>query len=263
MSASSQYYRVTSRVGVPHRHSVEVTLPLVGPVGPAGPAGAGLEALQVQGDTFYRGASTGERLPIGSAGQVLKVVNGLPAWSNESGAVTSVNGQTGSVVLDAEDVGALQTAFSHETYSYSGGGGTNIETLPARRNARWDIVFIVSGGTRTIILPTADVQVGDRIYLSLASPSNTTVVLRRPMPGAPDTIATIGGGQRIFYAATCTRIISSQPMWISSSEMSALFGVVPSTSTSSGAAGTFSFGNDAMYVCVATDTWRRVPIAAF
>lgn len=235
-----------------------------GPAGPAGAAGTGLETLTNKGDTLYRGEVTGERLPIGSTGQVLKVsAQGLPSWANESGAVTSVNGQTGAVTLDADDVGALQTDFSIETYSYNGGGGTNIETLPARRNARWTIVFNVSGGTRTIILPTADVQVGDRIYLSLTSPSNTTVVLRRPQPGAPITIATIAGGQTIFYAATCTQIVSSQPVWRSSSEMSALFGIVPSTSTSSGVAGTFSFGNDAMYVCIASDTWRRVPIAAF
>jgi hypothetical protein len=37
---SSQYYRVTARVGVPHRNSVEVTIPLVGPAGAQGPSGA-------------------------------------------------------------------------------------------------------------------------------------------------------------------------------------------------------------------------------
>ena len=40
MSAASQYYSVTARVGVPHRHEVEVTVPLVGPAGATGPAGA-------------------------------------------------------------------------------------------------------------------------------------------------------------------------------------------------------------------------------
>jgi hypothetical protein len=103
---SSQYYRVTAYVGTPHRNAVEVTIPLVGPAGPAGPAGTGLETLTTPGDTLYRGASTGERLPIGASGQILKIVGGFPAWANESGAVTSVNGETGSVVLDAGDVGA-------------------------------------------------------------------------------------------------------------------------------------------------------------
>jgi hypothetical protein len=106
---SSQYYKVTAYVGTPHRNAVEVTIPLVGPAGPAGPAGTGLETLTAPGDTLYQGQSTGERLPIGSAGQVLKVVNGFPAWAAESGAVTSVNGETGVVVLDAADVGAVGT----------------------------------------------------------------------------------------------------------------------------------------------------------
>jgi hypothetical protein len=111
---SSQYYRVTAYVGTPHRNAVEVTIPLVGPAGPAGPAGTGLETLTAPGDTLYQGASTGERLPIGSSGQILKVVGGFPAWAAESGAVTSVNGETGVVVLDAGDVGAAATNHTHQ-----------------------------------------------------------------------------------------------------------------------------------------------------
>lgn len=78
---------------------------VVGPQGPQGPKGdpgdvAGLP-LTAQGDTLYRGASSNQRLPIGQNSQVLKVVNGLPAWANESGAVTSVNGATGAVTVAA------------------------------------------------------------------------------------------------------------------------------------------------------------------
>jgi hypothetical protein len=36
---SAQYYRITRRLGTPHRNSVTVTIPLVGPQGPAGPQG--------------------------------------------------------------------------------------------------------------------------------------------------------------------------------------------------------------------------------
>jgi hypothetical protein len=66
--------------------------------------GTGLEVLTTQGDLLYQGASTGQRLAIGTSGQVLKVANGIPAWGNESGAVTSVNGETGTVVLDGSDI---------------------------------------------------------------------------------------------------------------------------------------------------------------
>jgi hypothetical protein len=106
-------------VGLPSPQSVRVTLPLVGPQGPAGAAGAtgavgpqgpqgvpgtGLEVLTTQGDILYQGAETGERLPIGTSGQVLKVANGIPAWGAESGAVSSVAGRTGAVTLAVTDV---------------------------------------------------------------------------------------------------------------------------------------------------------------
>jgi hypothetical protein len=95
-----------------------VKIASVGPQGPKGDKGdpgdvAGLP-LSTLGDTLYRGASQNERLPIGTNGQVLKVANGIPAWGNESGAVTSVNGETGSVTLDAADVGAAETLHATE-----------------------------------------------------------------------------------------------------------------------------------------------------
>jgi hypothetical protein len=95
------------------------TVEVAGPTGPQGPAGAagatgsqgpqgvpgtGLEVLTTQGDLLYQGASTGQRLAIGTSGQVLKVANGIPAWGNESGAVTSVNGETGAVTLDGSEI---------------------------------------------------------------------------------------------------------------------------------------------------------------
>jgi len=103
-------------VGIPSPQTVNVVVPTigpagptgsVGPVGPTGPQGVpgtGLEVLTTQGDILYQGASTGQRLPIGTSGQVLKVSGGIPAWGNESGAVTSVNGETGAVTLDGSEI---------------------------------------------------------------------------------------------------------------------------------------------------------------
>ena len=48
----------------------------------------------------------------GAVGQILRRTAHGAEWSNEQGgggAVNSVNGQTGDVVLDAADVGALPT----------------------------------------------------------------------------------------------------------------------------------------------------------
>jgi hypothetical protein len=81
-------------VGLPSPQSVTVTLPTVGPAGPQGPAGASqADVLTVQGDLLYRGASTAARLPIGTAGQVLKVNAGAtaPEWGAAAASgVTSV-----------------------------------------------------------------------------------------------------------------------------------------------------------------------------
>jgi hypothetical protein len=87
-----------------------------GPVGPKGDPGdvAGLP-LTTTGDTLYRAAnSTNARLPIGTSGQVLKVANGIPAWANESGAVTSVNGQTGAVTITAASIAAAEDNHVHQ-----------------------------------------------------------------------------------------------------------------------------------------------------
>lgn len=50
--------------------------------GPQGAQGEGLQVLTTLGDTVYRGASVVQRLPIGTAGQVLKVNSGAtaPEW---------------------------------------------------------------------------------------------------------------------------------------------------------------------------------------
>lgn len=236
---------------------IEVGVP--GPQGPAGAAGAGLTTLTTAGDLLYRNATEPTRLPVGSNGQVLKVSGGLPTWANESGAVTSVNGESGAVVLDAADVGALQSALSVEEYIFDG----FTETLPARRNAQWQINFVVSGQTRTLNFPSSSVQVGDRMRIALTVPSNTTLNVVKPNPGASVTIATLSGGTRFVYAAQVTQIIGGTPVWISSGELSAAVGASPTTSSSTGTIGQFTFSDNFMYVCIADNTWRRVPIAAF
>ena len=237
---------------------IEVGVP--GPQGPAGAAGTGLETLSVKGDTLYRGETTGERLPIGTAGQILKVsASGIPEWgAAPASGVSSVNGETGAVTLDAADVGALQSAVSIEDFVFD----SFSKTLPSRRNVRWSVSFIVSGQTRTLSLPTSG-QVGDRLHVSLTVPTGTTLNVVRPQPGAPLTIASVSGDARFVYAAQITQVVASTPIWQSLGELSASIGAIPTTSSSTGTIGDFSFSPTFMYVCIAPNTWRRVPIAAF
>jgi hypothetical protein len=234
-----------------------------GPQGPAGPAGTGLETLTTQGDMLYRDASGGQRLSIGTAGQILKVNAGAtaPEWgAAPASGVSSVNGETGEVTLDAADVGALQSQYSIETFIYD---ALSTATLPARRNVRWTVDFTVSGGTRTLNLPSANVLVGDRIHVALTAPAGTTVIVRKPQPGSPLTLATLSGGSRFVFGAEVTQIVGGTPVWQSLGELQASVGAIPATSSAVGTIGSFVFAEQFMYVCIAPDTWRRVPIAAF
>jgi hypothetical protein len=66
---ASQYYKVTSYVGTPHRNAVEVTIPLVGPAGAQGATGAA-GAAGAQGPIGNTGPSgeVGPQGPIGNTG---------------------------------------------------------------------------------------------------------------------------------------------------------------------------------------------------
>lgn len=71
----------------------------------------------------------------GQVGQILRRTRDGAAWSDEQGgggggAVNSVNGQTGDVVLDAEDVGALPDSYQAPVQSVNGQTGDVVITIP-------------------------------------------------------------------------------------------------------------------------------------
>jgi hypothetical protein len=67
------------------------------------------DVLSAQGDLLYRGASSETRLPIGTAGQVLKVNSGetAPEWGSISGSISvtgsdlTLSGATGTAITNA------------------------------------------------------------------------------------------------------------------------------------------------------------------
>jgi hypothetical protein len=255
---SSQYYRVTAYVGTPHRNAVEVTIPLVGPAGPAGPAGTGLETLTTPGDTLYQGVSTGQRLPIGASGQILKVVGGFPAWANESGAVTSVNGETGSVVLDAAEVGALSIP-TRTTHSFTQSGQTL--TLSPSRAQFIHINMSFSNGSAQVNMPTSGSDY-DEVVVNANVGTNCTL--------------TVGGvvlaNTNQFYGITrrLLRFVRTSGIWQlyehpyhthTTNEL--IFATPPQLANSPARAGTISYAAGNLYVAVADNEWRRVPLAAW
>jgi hypothetical protein len=114
-------------VGIPSPQTVNVVVPTIGPIGPTGSVGpvgptgpqgvpgTGLEVLTTQGDILYQGASTGQRLPIGTSGQILKVAaSGIPEWgAAPASGVSSVNGQTGAVTITAASIDAAEDNHVH------------------------------------------------------------------------------------------------------------------------------------------------------
>lgn len=114
----------------------------------------------------------------GSTGQVLAKVSGTNydvAWTTVSGggAVDSVNGQTGTVVLDASDVGALPSTYTAPVQSVDGKTGA-VQIMPTGGTAgqvltktasgtAWQTVSgggavdSVNGQTGTVVLDADDV----------------------------------------------------------------------------------------------------------
>jgi hypothetical protein len=80
-------------------------------------------------------------LPIGSSGQVLKVVNGFPAWGNESGAATNV---TSITVSSAQQLTAARN--QRVLVNSTGGGPGTVVYLPATGNAEGDRLEVACVG---------------------------------------------------------------------------------------------------------------------
>lgn len=99
---------VNGQTGVVVLDATDVSADPAGSAAAAAAASQPLATIDATGDLYIgTGNNTTTRLPIGSPGEVLTVVAGTASWeAAPADAVTSVNGQTGVVVLDAGDVGA-------------------------------------------------------------------------------------------------------------------------------------------------------------
>ena len=88
----------------------------------------------------------------GAVGQILRRTRDGAVWSDEQGggggAVNSVNGKTGTVVLDAADVGALPDNYTPPVTSVNGQTGAVVVSVPVQS---------VNGKTGTVVLDATDV----------------------------------------------------------------------------------------------------------
>jgi hypothetical protein len=250
-------------VGIPSPQTVNVTLPTIGPagptgsVGPAGPTGpqgvpgTGLEVLTVQGDLLYQGASTGQRLAIGTAGQILKVNAGAtaPEWgAAPASGVSSVNGATGAVTIGA--------------FSYGGGGSGLVPQATGGDAGRF-----LKGDASWSLPTTSDVQ---GLSDALAAKQNTgdyvtpTRIETDYFDRGGDNAATRPGtgGQKRYQVVLSndTRLIDQRSIaWITPAPSS------PTDNTTNPALGSVSYDGNYLYVLVQTPgsqsrRWGRVPM---
>lgn len=105
------------------------------------------------GDIAYRSstANTNTRLPIGTNGQILTVVGGVPAWSSESGDITEVQAGTGISVASATGpipvvTNTVATTFDAKADLVVGTGADTFAKLSVGAN---DTVLTADSSTST------------------------------------------------------------------------------------------------------------------
>ena len=227
MAASSQYYSVSARVGVPSRHEVEVTIPLIGPAGPAGEGGGGAAILSLE-------------------------VNSTNSASPDSINLTSSveDGNLNAVVLFQANEDQSYGRISFPELANTAFGEVIIRRVPDNSGFASFLRVILTDQGQTAVYPTSgyDEFSSDDNFVFRWSGSRWVLEIQA------SEIATTN---HAIYLPDHGGIL---PAWRQ-------YSTGPSTPTSPGARGQLAFGYDdgqeRLYICVANNTWRRVPISTW
>ena len=166
------------------------------------------------------------------------------------GSVESVNGQTGVVVLDAQDVGA-EVGLEYISQAIDVAGNIN-----ALANKHYTFTKNVNDNI-SIRLPTLANE-GDRIVIRRAG-NNTQGVLTVDRLGGQPSVQTIGvlpAPETVFYAVW-------SGLWRQDFIPPAGFQGTPASVTAFGTSGQMAYQDPHLYICVSTNTWRRVTLTTF
>jgi hypothetical protein len=173
-----------------------------------------------------------------------------PAGEGGGGDVESVNGQTGVVVLDATDVGA-EVSLEYINQSLENNSSVN---LAANKHYTFTKNF---SGDADLLLPTT-ANDGDRVVVrrgALQVGGNLLVVRQGGSPFL-QTIGVLSQPNTVFYAVW-------SGLWRQDFIPPAGFQGAPSTPTSFGISGQMAYEDPYLYIAVGTNTWRRIPVAAW
>ena len=223
-----------------------------GPQGPVGPAGTGLETLTTKGDTLYRGDTTGERLAIGTTGQVLKVSSsGIPEWGAAPSGVSSWN--------DLTDKPSTFTPAAHSSTHHTGGADAiaahqiNGQTIFGTGSATYSTDQTL-GASRALQLTVSNTNASG-INLTLPTQSggtlngDTYVIIGGSTVSGPITIRRINLLDPLTYQTLATITATGQQYRFRASGGQvggwSLVPVDTHTHTFGTTAGTFTQGNDA------------------
>lgn len=155
------------------------------------------------------------------------IISDGAAWSkvDNTDSVTSVAGKTGAVTLAAGDIASGTLAVNR--------GGTGLASWTTNR-------LVTSTGTTT--LANAAAITASRALISDANgiPTHSSVT-----------------NTELGYLSGVTSAIQTQlngkMAWVSA----------PASAAASGTAGQIAYDNDYLYICVATNTWKRMPLATW
>jgi hypothetical protein len=166
-----------------------------GAQGPQGVPGTGLEVLTTQGDLLYQGASTGQRLAIGSTGQVLKVAGGIPAW----GAVSASDVGLGT----SDDVDFLTLTLGEDGPTEMSGGGITFPNGTAAAGWRSGLGLGSAAVENTTAfaaaLHAADHEAGEVDEIQAMAALVTTEDVSLNGIYVPNANGTTSGGRLVYY----------------------------------------------------------------
>lgn len=210
--------------------------------------GADIKALLTgKADTTHTHTDSSNNTTVGAAAlQALTTGSSNTAVGSEAlaGLVEgSRNTAVGRYALKSLDEGAGNVAVGSEALSLNYFGGLNV-ALGDQAGT------YIGGGSR----PPPNGQPGECVYVGYDSragyqevPPYREIVIGAKTIGAGSNTVTLGSPSN-----TLTRL-NGHTLQLTQAR-------TPASSTDAGAAGSICWDADYLYVCVATDTWRRVPL---